>query len=499
MGLFEREAHELEAAQLIFPGFRFGAEEWKEAERLVDLGVGGFCLFHSSASQTARFTEAMQKRAKTPLIFCADYERGVGSIVEGGTKLPAAMAFGATGDDELAYLAGRVTGREARAIGVDWVFAPVADLAGRPDNPIVNVRAYSDDPKLVTRMAEAFIKGLRDVGAAACVKHFPGHGETDVDSHLQLPVLDRSLEQLRQRELVPYLELMTEADSLMTGHLMFPQLDPKLPTSLSPATSRLAREMGFEGLIVTDALMMGAIGGGRSAKELATLCIKAGADACLMPIDPFEFHTGLVTAVEEGLILREELAGAFSRVKKLKETVGLGTGVAVREGPEVLGLPESKQLAGRVASRAMCWAGTPSTPPLGRGASVSYLELGGSTGDGPTGRPLLERLRRLGVEAKPYVTGQKGPVIASVFRYPKAYAGPIGLKPEDAEMLSRAAKDGPVTIVAFGSPYIAARINLPTLLAFSDEPVVQEAAAGVLSGREEAKGRLPIDIHGVKA
>jgi beta-glucosidase len=486
--LFEPEPHELQAAQLIFPGYRFGPDEWEAAERLVDLGVGGFCLFQASGTEVARFTEAMQKRAKTPLLFCADYERGAGALVEGGTKLPANMAFGAADSEELVFLKGRITAREARAIGVDWVLAPVVDLAGRADNPIVNVRAFGDEPALVTRLARAFLKGLHDGGAVGCLKHFPGHGDTDVDSHIELPVLQRTLDQLRERELVPYRELASDADSIMTGHLMFPSLDAERPASLSPAAGRLARGLGFGGAIVTDALMMGAIARLGTPRELAALALRAGADILLVPEDPFELHSGLVAAIEDGGVEKSILSAACERVQALKERV---PGAVRREGAGKLGLPENRALAGRVASQALCWAGSAGAK-LRRGEEAAFLVIG--AGGESAASPLLGRLRRLGLKLRPYDGAWRGATIIAVFRYPNAYAGAIGLAPEDVSAICRAAESGPISVVAFGSPYVARQLSAPTLLAFSDEPVLQEAAAGVLAGKEAALGKPPIAL-----
>jgi len=197
---------------------------------------------------------------------------------------------GATGSEELALLKGRVTAREARALGVQWILAPVVDLQSNPKNPIVNVRSFGEDPALVARLARAFMKGVHGGGAIACLKHFPGHGDVDQDSHLVLPRIGRDAESLRARELRPFAELVADTDAVMTAHLLIEAFDRERPASLSQAvtTGLLREEMRFGGLVCTDALMMGAIRSVSGSEEAALLAIAAGADVVLMPDRPAE-------------------------------------------------------------------------------------------------------------------------------------------------------------------------------------------------------------------
>src|SRR5579884_788298 len=169
------------AVQLISPGFKVGLDDPEEAVALVELGVGGFCLYAGDVESVAELTSRLQQRAKRPLLFNADYEDGLPTHCAGGTPLPANMGLGAADDEALAERKGAITGAEARAIGVHWVLGPVCDLATNPANPIVNVRSFSDDAARVSRLARAYMKGLRSQGVLGCVKHFPGHGETKLD------------------------------------------------------------------------------------------------------------------------------------------------------------------------------------------------------------------------------------------------------------------------------------------------------------------------------
>ncbi|MDD5629561.1 MAG: glycoside hydrolase family 3 N-terminal domain-containing protein, partial [Elusimicrobia bacterium] len=177
------------AAQLVFPGFQFGRDDPRRAVSLVKAGVGGFCLYKGKARQVAAFTARLQALARAPLLFCADYEDGAASHCAGTTALPTNMGIAASGRAELARLKAELTADEALALGVRWVLAPVVDLAVEPDNPIVNVRAFGADPALVTRLARAYLAGLRSRRVLGCLKHFPGHGRTVRDSHLELPLV----------------------------------------------------------------------------------------------------------------------------------------------------------------------------------------------------------------------------------------------------------------------------------------------------------------------
>ncbi|MEK7747236.1 MAG: glycoside hydrolase family 3 N-terminal domain-containing protein, partial [Elusimicrobiota bacterium] len=223
------------SSQLIFPGFRIGRDDPREAEGLVEMGVGGFCVYYGKAAQVAALTRRLQRKARIPLLFCADYEDGTASHVEGGTAFPSNMALGASGREDLAFLKGELTAGEARVLGVRWVFAPVLDLGGRADNPIISVRSFGADPGLVSRMGAAAMRGLREGGALSCAKHFPGHGQTRLDSHLALPRLEASRAALLGRELVPFAATARLADSVMLAHLHVPAVgdEPGLPSSLS--------------------------------------------------------------------------------------------------------------------------------------------------------------------------------------------------------------------------------------------------------------------------
>ncbi|MDE2314280.1 MAG: hypothetical protein KGL04_08905, partial [Elusimicrobia bacterium] len=311
-------------SRLIFPGFRLGKDSAVKAEKLTRAGVGGFCLYGGTAAEAAALTARLQKIAGGCLVFCADYEDGLASQCPDGTALVSNMGLGAAGSAALAFAKGRITGLEARAAGVRWVLAPVVDLAVRPENPIVNVRAFSSDPVATARLARAYLRGLKSAGAAGCLKHFPGHGDTAKDSHLELPKVLADRRTLMRRDLAPFRALARSAESVMLAHLSVPALSGEDPiSSLSPRIVALLREtLGFQGLVATDALDMGGAAGPR---EPGLAALAAGADALLVPSDPW----ALLRRLEEDISRRPELEGlaraalrridrAFSRPEKIR-------------------------------------------------------------------------------------------------------------------------------------------------------------------------------------
>ena len=215
----------MDPARLVFPGFTIGQDDPKDAQKLARLGVGGFCLYRGSPKTVASMTRRLRRAAPQPLLICADYEEGAWAHVPGSTPLPTNLGIGASGSVKAAHRKGLITAREARAMGVDWVLAPVVDLLSEPKNPIVNVRSFSREPKQAVRLARAYMAGLKAGGALGCLKHFPGHGATTEDSHLDLPTVKSARRLLDKRELVPFKTLARSADAVMLGHLVVPALD----------------------------------------------------------------------------------------------------------------------------------------------------------------------------------------------------------------------------------------------------------------------------------
>ncbi|MFZ9850355.1 MAG: glycoside hydrolase family 3 N-terminal domain-containing protein, partial [Vulcanococcus sp.] len=263
-------------------------------QRLLADGVGGVILLGGSAAELRLRTAQLRRWAGGPLLLCADVEEGVGQRFEGASWLVPPLALGrlhgrdAALAEALAERYGRCTGRQARLVGLNWVLGPVCDVNNNPANPVINVRAWGETPQAAGALAAAFVRGCQAEGVLACAKHFPGHGDTSSDSHLELPLLPHSRERLEAVELPPFRAAIgAGVASVMTAHLLLPALDPQRPATLSAAvlSQLLRRDLGFQGLVVTDALVMEAITAHHGAAEAAVLAFNAGADLILMPAD----------------------------------------------------------------------------------------------------------------------------------------------------------------------------------------------------------------------
>ncbi len=296
---------------------------------IQDLGVGGVILAGGSAAEVAERTRQLQAWAPRTLLIAADLEEGLGQRFAGGTWFPPPMALTGVQDrrqaQTYAWCLGEVTAREALALGVNWLLAPVVDVNNNPLNPVINVRAFGETPETVAYFTHAFIQGAHSHPVLTTAKHFPGHGDTSCDSHLELPVLDQTLERLGQVELPPFRQAMSAGvDAVMTGHLLVPELDPRYPATLSRPilTGLLRQELGFTGLIVTDALIMGAIAQYCGPEEAVVLALAAGADMVLMPKDPTRTIPAVLAAVQSGRLSREVIQSALGRVEQAKAKVG---------------------------------------------------------------------------------------------------------------------------------------------------------------------------------
>jgi beta-glucosidase len=313
--------------------------------RLLSEGVGGVILLGGCSAELALRTRQLRGWSDSRLLLCADVEEGVGQRFDGATWLVPPLALGRLYGREperalaLAERYGRCTGREARALGLNWVLGPVCDVNNNPANPVINVRAWGEDPATAGALATAFLQGVQAEGVLSCAKHFPGHGDTSSDSHLTLPLLAHSRERLAAIELPPFQQAIAAGvASVMTAHLMLPALDSERPATLSKPvlTGLLRRELGFEGLIVTDALVMDAITGRYGAGEAAVLALEAGADLVLMPADAGAAIAAIAAALQGGRLDREQLEASAER--RRRALAGLGAGA-----PGASGVPEASR------------------------------------------------------------------------------------------------------------------------------------------------------------
>jgi beta-N-acetylhexosaminidase len=339
---------------------------------VADLRVGGIIINNASQNGLVRnaephalavFLNQMQRLARTPLLVSSDFERAASMRVTGGTRFPHNMAFGAADDLAATRYEGLTAAREARALGIHWIFAPVADVNNNPLNPIINLRSYGEDPELVSRHVAAFIEGAHSDPASRVLvtaKHFPGHGDTDVDSHLGLPRLDISRERLDAMELKPFETAIAHGvDSIMTAHISVPALEPSgMPATVSPKvlTALLRDELKFKGLIVTDSMAMQGLTMLFDSGEGSVRSIIAGADVLLMPPDPDKAIRAVVGAVEDGRISRQRLEQSVARVLAAKISLGLTNKkklVSLDAISDVLDSPEAAEKAQAVADHAV--------------------------------------------------------------------------------------------------------------------------------------------------
>jgi beta-glucosidase len=293
-----------------------------ELQRLLAAGVGGVILLGGSATELRLRCAQLGRWGGQPLLLCADVEEGVGQRFPGASWLVPPLGLGMLHSRDrqralhLAERYGRCTGREARALGLNWVLAPVCDVNNNPANPVINVRAWAEQPAAAAELVAAFCRGLQAEGVLGCAKHFPGHGDTCSDSHLELPLLPHDRQRLEAIELPPFrAAIAAGVATVMTAHLLLPALDPQRPATLSAAvlTGLLRQELGFNGLVVTDALMMEAISANYGPGEAAVLALEAGADLVLMPADADAAIAALVAAVEGGRLSRERLEASAQR------------------------------------------------------------------------------------------------------------------------------------------------------------------------------------------
>lgn len=468
----------MDPARLVFPGFTVGKQDPREAEALARLGVGGFCIYRGTPRTVAALTARLRKASRRPLLICADYEEGAWAHVPGSTPLPTNLGLGVSGSAALAREKGLLTAREARAMGVDWVLAPVLDLLSEPRNPIVNLRAFSSEPGEVARLGAAYLAGLRAGGALGCLKHFPGHGSTTADSHLDLPTVSASLSTLNKRELAPFKALAKKADAVMLGHLVVPALDPlKLPFTLSAAGPRLLRRWGFRGLIATDALDMGAIAKHWGEREAGLMAVRAGADVLLVPKDARTLADELrVEAGRDKAFARRcaeaerHLDAALKRVRGPRPALSFVGGAA------------HARAAAPLFGPCAAWVRPPSAAVPKK---VAYYEPQSARGE-LSGAAFVAALKRARVPARVSRDGRVKPgetLVAGLFVGPRAYSGRIRLDETSRARLLYVLRRSrnPVTI-SFGSPFVLDGLSGAGLCVYSRAAAAQSAAATHLLG-----------------
>lgn len=470
--------------------------------------VGGVVWFASNVYETAEVTRRLQAASRVPLLVSADLEAGLGMRFLDTTFWPPAMAVAATGDPSLAEAEGRVVAREARALGVNHILAPVADVNVDPDNPVINARSFGEDPADVSRYVAAFIRGVQAEHVLATAKHFPGHGDTHVDSHLSMPTIAASRERLEEIELVPFrAALAAGVKSVMIGHLSVPALDPSaLPATISPAIIEgvLRKELGYDGLVVSDAFDMGGITEHFDAGEAAVRGIEAGEDQILLPADTEQAIAGVKAAVRSGRLTVARIDQSVRRILDAKAF----TVSTIADPDEIFRLVDAKEhrdIAADIARRAITLVREEAGAlPLRRDARVALVVV-------TDGWDAVNPLADLERELKPVQTITIDPrtpagfapkidadvVIAAFALRARSGAGSIAL-PAAARTFIESNRVRTIGIT-FGTPYLLRELpRLGTyLVAYGPQPVLQHAALGALRGTAPVTGKLPVSIPGL--
>ena len=522
--------------QLLFTTFHgtFTSTESAEYQKLLhdvtDLHVGGFIVVtrmtplgieKSQTYPTAALANQLQAKSKLPLLIGADFERGSAMRLDEGTSFPTQMAIAAGGDPRDAYTMGKITAIEARQAGVQWIYAPVADVNNNPGNPIINTRSFGEDPARVSQFVKQYIRGVEENGGLATAKHFPGHGDTAADSHIDLPVIRADRQRLDSLELVPFRSAISAGvGSIMTGHLNVPALepDPDTPATLSShiLTGLLRDDLRFQGLVVTDAMDMGGITVRFAPGEAAVRAVSAGADCILMPPVPDAAFEALQHAVKTGRIARERLNRSVRRILEAKARLGLNKArqVDLNAINSSFGEPSWQVLAQQISDRGITLLrDTPHRLPLDGTKPARALLVAFYADPEPTpGEDLERELRRrfdsvttlrADTRFRSAANLQLPPpdsydvAILTLFVRVSDRKGNVDVPEEQAALANQLYGSGkPVITLALGSPYLIERFPQAEtwLSAFGISDVAQISMARALFGEIAIGGHLPVTI-----
>ena len=515
---------------------------------VVENKIGGIIFFGAPVYETAHLANRMQELAEIPMLMSLDAETGVGMRFEDAINFPWAMAVAATGDPEYARKTGVITGREAKAIGIYHVYSPVLDVNNNADNPVINVRSYGEDPAEVAKYGVAFIEGLQSTGVLATAKHFPGHGDTNVDSHRGLPIIDHSRERLEKTELYPFRKAVEAGvASVMIAHIGLPQIDNEeirplknfiqgdaehgaeivnekatIPATLSAKvqTDILRKDMGFKGLIVSDAMSMSGLTIYFTQEEAGVRAFLAGTDILEKPADVDAMIRGLRDAVKSGRIPEGRLNESVRKQLAWKYELGLIENkiTPLDQIDRIVSNRETAALAEEIGSKAVTLVRNDGgLLPLDKSAKVAVLGISNGFDGAGIMNPLLGTLRQNGIQvtsaylqenstAEQIATARKAVdeadiVITGLYgRVRSGAKNSVGI-PENGAAILRdlLAADKKVIGIAFGNPYILGSFpQMKTyIVAYGDMPGLQRASARGIVGAQDFTGRLPISLPGL--
>lgn len=512
-------------AQMVMPAVYRGAlnpaskDYQKIIELVKDYGVGGIVLFQGNSTDQKNMIWRLQSLSKIPLLVSGDYENGLGMRIDDAVSFPHGMAVGATYNTDYAYQVGNATAIEGRKIGINFNLAPVADVNDNPLNPIINIRAYSQDKKVVSSFVNAFVRGSDDGKMLTSIKHFPGHGNTIVDSHHDLPRITGSKEYLLQNELYPFIQAINKGiKTVMIGHLEVPSLDNNAgtPASLSYpiVTQLLKEELGFEGLIITDAIDMRAITRYYSQEEAAVKAVLAGNDIILSPLKPKEVIDAIYNAVNGGIINESRINESVKKILSAKYWLGLLDGNSVNGNPE---FDKQKILAQRIADESITLLkNDDNILPINLSQYSSITNVIVTDGVGGliteyfgdilkkkrkdlTSSKITRRSKKRDYDNSKSAASKSDLIIISSFIRVNTQQGPVEISSQQQELISDFIKSGKkVILISFNNPYLISKFpDVKTYInTYSNTVFSQEAALKALLGEIEFKGKLPISIPG---
>ncbi|HEX8198791.1 MAG TPA: glycoside hydrolase family 3 protein [Pyrinomonadaceae bacterium] len=486
--------------------------------------LGGFILFRGEANSIAALTNELQRMSKHPLLFAADYERGLRMQLRTGTPFTTNMGVGATGDVQAAYRQGKIIAEEMRAIGVNWLFAPVADINNNPDNPVINIRSFGASPERVGEFVSALAKGVRDGGALATLKHFPGHGDTATDSHIGLSIVPVDKQRINSVELVPFkMGIGSGVDAVMTAHLAMPKVTgDEVPGTLNPkiTTDILRKELGFNGIVTTDAMEMGAIKKTYSDERSVVMAVKAGADIVLLPNDARKTIDAIEAAVKAGELTEDRINESVRRLLSAKYRLGLTQNrlVDLAKVNQLMEKPENVREANQTAEKSITLLrnGDNILPMTVEKANKTLFVVIAADDEPIEGVALMPEIARRAPRAKiirldPRTVSEEygaavkqaadyDAIVIAPFVKRAALKGTVAL-PENQtnfvrQMLSL---NKPVAVVAFGSPYLIRQFPEAKnyVAAYAIEEVAQTAVARAIFGEVPFTGKLPVTVPGI--
>ena len=492
---------------------------------IEDYKIGGIIIFGGETYEAAILTNSFQELAEIPLLVASDFERGVGNQISGATLFPPIMGVGAADSEELAYAMGKITAQEGRALGIHMTYSPVVDVNVNPDNPIINTRSVGEDPEMVSHIAEAFIQGCQDFGMIATAKHFPGHGDTDLDSHSVLATIEGDRERLNRVELFPFQRAIDAGvQAIMTAHLRIPALDPTpdLPATLSYPilTDLLRKEMGFNGLIVTDSMGMGGVTTLYSPEDAAFKAVKAGVDMLLLPPTPKEVIQSLIQAVRNGDLQESRIDESVKRILEAKARLGIHQKklVDVEALDRKIGAKGSLVQAEKTFESSITLVKNEGDiVPLSAGfQKIAVFSLSSDPGGYFAGRAFVRAMKRRVPRAIEFYaeastggefiaeavekTREADVVVIGLFSRVSARKGNVGLDLKHIQLINELA-DGHqrVVVVSFGSPYFLRNFKDVDayLCAYRYADESQLSAVKALFGEIDIVGKLPVSIPGI--